>query len=397
MTKKVRPSTNSTDENNQSPASAAASAKPANAPVPRRNFLQFSLAAGILSSGPALGLGQSSPRGQSPHRERASKVIDIHAHYFPTEYLDLLDRFGGTPAGTTPLSRDCFAGKAPGDLEYRFRVLDEAGIDVQILSVPPQLPYFANQSNGVEAARLANDLCAELARQYPERFKVFACFPLPHIDASLKELVRGLDELGMVGAAVGTYVRDKSIADSAFDPIFAELNRREAVLFVHPTAPAGCSACLNDTGLTWPVGAPFEDTICLLQMIRAGIPTRYPKMRIIIPHLGGTLPFLWRRVDHQAAMFMPKGAEKPSVLAKSFWVDTVNGHPSALRDTCDCFGPDHVLMGTDYPYWRTQMKLCVDYIKEVGLSTVDVAGILGNTAQKLLAPALGRRTGKIMT
>ncbi len=352
-----------------------------NTQFPRRRFLQSSLAAGILTAGPLPTMAQSI------RADKTFKTIDIHAHYFPSEYLDTLDRFGGSETGTA-IAKTFHAGKEDGDLEARFRVLGEAGIDMQVLSVLPQAPYFESEQHSVEAARLANDLCTDLARQYPQRFKVFACCPLPHINASLKELSRGMDELGMAGAAVLTSVRGKPIADPAFNPLFAELNRRGAALFVHPAGIGACSSCITGSGLTWPLGAPFEDTICALELMKAGVPGRYPNMKIILAHLGGTLPFLMRRVDHQASMFMPKGSEKPSVLARSFWYDTVNGHRAALSDACECFGADRVLMGTDYPYWQTEMKLCVNYVREIGLPASDVAAILGGTAQKLLAPYL---------
>jgi aminocarboxymuconate-semialdehyde decarboxylase len=354
-----------------------------NAHVPRRTLLQSFLAAGILNTGSSLKLDTLPRPGTN------SSAVDIHAHYFPAEYLDMLDRFGGSETGTS-ISRNCLAGKIPGDLDYRFRVMAEAGIDMQVLSVPPQFPYLEKEQNAVEAARLANDLCADLAQQYPDRFRVFACFPLPHMDASLRELARGMDELGAVGAAVGTTVRGKSIADPAFDPLFAELDRRNAILFIHPTGVSACSSCISESGLTWPVGAPFEDTVCMLQMMSAGVPRRYPHIKIIMSHLGGTLPFLIRRLDLQASMFMPKDSEKPSVLARLFWYDTVNGHPPALRDACDCYGADRVVLGTDYPYWRTEMRLCVDFVKEIGLTERDVAAILGGTARELLARHLDK-------
>jgi 6-methylsalicylate decarboxylase len=115
-------------------------------------------------------------------------------------------------------------------------------------------------------------------------------------------------------------------------------------------------------------------------MMNVGIPAGYPGIKIIISHLGGTFPFLIRRPDLQAPKFMPKGSEKPSVLARSFWCDTVNGHPPALRDACNCYGSNKVLLGTDYPDWRNEMKLCVDFVKEIGLTASDVAAILGGTA-----------------
>jgi len=138
--------------------------------LPRRTFLQSFVAAGIVNAAPSLHLGVPSRAANT------SKTIDIHAHYYPVEYLDLLDRFGGSETGSA-ISRNCFADKSAGDLEFRFRVMDEAGIDMQVLSVPPQFPYLENEQHGLEAARLANDLCADLARQHPERFEAFAIFP----------------------------------------------------------------------------------------------------------------------------------------------------------------------------------------------------------------------------
>src|ERR1700693_1860530 len=149
-----------------------------NAHVPQRKFLQSVAAAGILNAAPSLKL-TALPASPQP-----AKIIDIHAHYYPVEYLELLDSFGGSETGTA-ISRNCFANQLPGDLEFRFRVMEEAGIDMQVLSVPPQFPYFADEQHGVQAARLANDLCADLARKYPKKFEAFAIFPLPHMDAAL--------------------------------------------------------------------------------------------------------------------------------------------------------------------------------------------------------------------
>jgi len=206
-------------------------------------------------------------------------AIDVHSHYFPTEYLDLLDSFGGSQTGTA-IAKHFLAGKDPGDLEARYRMLSDSGIDLQILSACPQVPYFKDQTKAVQAARLANDLYAELVRQHPKKFLAFVSLPLPHIDASLAELERGLDKLGMVGATTTTAVLDKPIADPAFEPAFAELDRRKAILFIHPAGLACGSPAISAANLTWPIGAPFEDTLCVLQLMQAGVPLRYPNVRI---------------------------------------------------------------------------------------------------------------------
>jgi 6-methylsalicylate decarboxylase len=237
----------------------------------------------------------------------------------------------------------------------------------------------------VDAARLGNDIYARIVRKYPKRFAAFACTPLPHVRAAIEETRRALDELGMVGVTAGTMVLGKSIADSAFDGFFAELNRRKAVLFIHPIGGSLGSQLIESTNLVWPVGAPLEDTVCLLQFMQANFPSRFPDIKIILPHLGGFAPFLAARLDQLKDHFLPDSAMAPSVQAKYFWYDTVNGNPSALRCARETLGADHLLFATDYPFWRDEaFKLCVDYVSESGLPASEVDRILGGNAQRLL-------------
>ena len=310
--------------------------------------------------------------------------IDIHAHYFPVEYLDRLDRYGGNQQ-TIFLRKTKMASADSRDLDSHFRNMDLAGVDLQVLSLSSQLPYFANENEAVDLARLGNDIYAGVVREHPKRLAAFACTPLPHIAASIAEIRRALDDLGMAGVTAGTMVLGKSIADPAFDGFFAELNRRKAVLFIHPTGGSVGSQLIESTNLTWPIGAPLEDTTCLLQFMQANIPSRFPDMKIIIPHLGGFAPFLTARLDQLKHRFLPASSELPSVQAKYFWYDTVNGYPSALRCTQEAVGTEKLLLGTDYPFWRDDaFKMCVDYVAQSGLPPGVVDRILGGNAQKLL-------------
>ena len=310
--------------------------------------------------------------------------IDVHAHYFPAEYLDRLDRYGGT--NTTQFFRKAnlvfasFSG-----LDDHFRNMALANVDLQVLSVSGQLPYFANENDAVDAARLANDTYARIVREHPKRFAAFACTPLPHVQASIDELTRALDELGMVGVTAGTAVLGKSIADPTFDKFFSDLNRRKAVLFIHPMGASAGSPLIESSKLTWPIGAPLEDTICMLQFMQANFPSRFPDIKIILPHLGGFAPFLIARLDQLKEHFLSASAPPPSIQAKYFWFDTVNANPSALRCTQEAVGTDHLLFGTDYPFWRDDaFMLCADYIAEAGLPKADVDCILDVNAKKLL-------------
>ncbi len=310
--------------------------------------------------------------------------IDVHAHYFPLEYLDRLDVYGGSHV--TGLIRRMKLDSADfSGLEDHLRNMDRSKVDMQILSVSGQLPYFPNESDAVDAAKLGNDIYARIVRENSKRFAAFACTPLPHVRASIEETRRALDELGMVGITAGTVVLGRSITDPAFEEFFSELNRRKAVLFIHPTGGALGSQLIESTKLVWPVGAPLEDTVCLLQFMQANFPSRFPDIKIILPHLGGFAPFLSARLDQLQDHFLPDSAVAPSVQAKYFWYDTVNGNPAALRCSKETLGADHLLLGTDYPFWREDaFKLCVDYVSEAGMSDSEVAQILGGNAQRLL-------------
>lgn len=311
--------------------------------------------------------------------------IDIHAHCYPTEYLDLLDRAGGSACGTGA-ARDLRAGITDDDLAARFAMMDAAGVDLQVLSMSPQDPYFADEAASVAAARLANDLYADLVRRHPQRLRAFAAIPLPHVGPALDETARALDGLGMAGVAIATSVRGRSIADPLFDPLWEELDRRGALLFIHPTGVGAGSPLIEAYRLTWPVGAPVEDTMAIGHLMGAGITRRFPRVRIIACHLGGLLPLIVPRLDDHYRWNMPEGPEKPSVVAARLWYDTVgHGHVPALRAAFETFGAGRLLLGSDYPYQQdAEYTGAVDYVAAAGMSPADVAAILGGNAEGLL-------------
>jgi aminocarboxymuconate-semialdehyde decarboxylase len=310
--------------------------------------------------------------------------IDVHAHYFPLEYLDRLDLYGASRITAFMRKMNLVFAGSSGIAEH-LRNMDACGVGLQILSVSGMLPYFATEADAVDAARLANDIYARLVREFPKRFAAFACTPLPHARAAIEETRRALDDLGMVGVTAGTFVLGKSIADASFDEWFAELNRRKAALFIHPIGGSLGSELIESTKLVWPVGAPLEDTVCMLQFMQANFPLRFPDIKIILPHLGGFAPFLSARLDQLQDHFLNESAMPPSVQAKYFWYDTVNGNPASLRMTQELVGTDHLLFGTDYPFWRDDaFKLCVDYISDAGLPAGDEERILSGNVQGLL-------------
>jgi 6-methylsalicylate decarboxylase len=135
-----------------------------------------------------------------------------------------------------------------------------------VLSAAPQLPYGDDEARTAAAARYVNDEYAALVSTHPDRFRAFAATPMPHIDAALTEISRAIDELGMVGLTMNTSILDRAITDPEFEPVFAELDRRGAILYLHPVGNGACSPLVSEHHITWMVGAPFEDTIAAMQL-----------------------------------------------------------------------------------------------------------------------------------
>jgi 6-methylsalicylate decarboxylase len=308
--------------------------------------------------------------------------IDVHAHYWTEEYLDLLIDLGQADAGQA-LGIGAGGG---ADLEARLRLMDRAGIHMQVLSACPQSPYGEDADQATKAARFVNDQYADLAERHRDRFGAFAALPMPHIEESVGEMRRALDDLRMAGISMNTTVLGHALVEPSYQPVLAELDSRSAVLYLHPAGNSACSPLIADYHLTWMVGAPVEDTISIMQLITHGIPARYPHITIINSHLGGALPMLLQRADDQYRWEAPDTPEPPSVAARRMWYDTVgHGHVPALRCAIDSFGADRLVLGTDFPYENGDTFLrAVDYINDPQIDPDAARAILDQNASAVL-------------
>jgi aminocarboxymuconate-semialdehyde decarboxylase len=303
-------------------------------------------------------------------------VVDVHSHIYPRALVDELSAMGSRAA---PLIRN-----APGQgvsIADRIALLDENGIDRQLLSVGILMPDFVEREAAIRGARLANDTYAAICRNHPARFGALGALPLPHTDAAIAELGRCLDELGMHGVTLGCSVAGRPLDDPAFAPLFAELDRRAAIVLLHPVG-AGTGPFTTDLGLPFMVGAVFEDTIAALRLVLSGMTTRYARMRVIVPHLGGTLPFLVERLELYVEAERRKGTlpfdGSMRDQLRRLWYDTVNLHPAALRCAIESFGADRLLLGTDFPFLAgASFCSCVSYLRAAQIDT-------GETARALL-------------
>ena len=316
-------------------------------------------------------------------------IVDIHAHYLPKVYNDILLRIGGRslPEAARPSTARPMRNDDAAQIPTRLQQMDDAGVQLQVLSPAASPPYAEKEADAVEAARLINDSYAELAQKYPGRFNAVVSLPLPHIDAALREMERGLDQLGMLGVSMTCSCFDRSTAEAEFEPLYAEMNRRRAVLNYHPIQNGICSPMINDYKFTVSVGASLEDAAIVLHLIARRVPERYPNITYVIPHLGGLIPMQLQRLDNQVPRNYPDLPERPSVTARRFYYDTVgHGSHAALLCAWKAFGADQIVAGSDYPVLMAfeTYRQTFHYVRECGIPEADADKILNHNSQIVL-------------
>jgi aminocarboxymuconate-semialdehyde decarboxylase len=179
-----------------------------------------------------------------------------------------------------------------------------------------------------------------------------ATLPLNDPAASVKELERAMKQLKLPGAMLFSNVNHVALADERFWPLYELANDLEAVLYIHPTDPAGVEA-MTDFWLMPLVGFLMDTTLAAAKLVFSGIPERFPRIRWALCHLGGTIPFLAERLDRGFEAFSECRANiprPPSTYLKQFYYDTVNFNPKAIQLAIDFAGIDHIVAGSDYPH-----------------------------------------------
>lgn len=338
------------------------------------------------SSGRPVGVGFRDARWPAAGQPGGMRV-DVHAHLFPAMYLDLLDDLRGDGGVGTREARRLGGGDSERELVLRLAAMDAVGVGLQLLSTP-LTPYTGDPTAAVEAARCANVALAHTVADRPERFRALATLPLPHILASVDELNRAMEQDGMPGAVVGTSILGRPLSHSDFTPLFAALNRRKGVLFVHPNGDSAESSLMHNAKLDWVIGHAAEVSTAIVHLFQAGITSKYPDIRIIAPHMGGYLPFLIQRLDRHRDLFLPADAPSGGQLMRSIAYDTANPLPAALRLTAEAVGAERLLLGTDYPFEQgPSLRDHIEYIFAAGLPDRQAKTIVDENAARFLGMA----------
>ena len=272
--------------------------------------------------------------------------IDVHHHMLPPEYAKLTrDRILQITSGDPTV-----LNWTP---EVTFAQMEQYGVASAILSLPVPGAWHEGKENSLKLARIANEYGARLSKDHPGKFGVFAALPLPDVDGSLKEIEYAFDALHADGAYLQTSYDDKWPGDPAFAPVFDELNRRKAIVFVHPTEPACCANLIPGIPSNV-IEFVFDTTRAITSFLVNGTFSRCPDIRFIFCHSGGTMPVLAARINGFFQSRSALASQAPNGVMyelKKLYYDIANAtNPSSLAALMKLVPTSQIVWGSDFPY-----------------------------------------------
>jgi predicted TIM-barrel fold metal-dependent hydrolase len=306
-------------------------------------------------------------------------TVDVHHHILPDIFWRAANDAHNPVGGIMP---------APWSKESTLSYLDDAGIDVAITSISSPGVHMGDDAAARDLARRVNELTAGLIQQRPDRFGGFAALPLPDVDGTLRALEYGLDVLKLDGVVLFSNARGIYLGDARFRPLFDELERRGAVVFVHPTS----SPDLATRSLGLPdslIDFTADTTRAVAQLHYGNTFARTPSVKYIFSHAGGTIPYLAGRFSIVDEMNVIPGAEErgtaADTLRRLYWDTALSWRPPVLRMLRSVVGMGQVLFGSDYPYLRRDLAVACRHEVETSaeLENEESRAVLAGNAQKL--------------
>jgi 6-methylsalicylate decarboxylase len=304
--------------------------------------------------------------------------IDVHHHFYPPEYLAALR----TPAaGGESIS---MPGVGDWSVDKSLEDMQKGGVQTAILSLSPPGCSLGSIDENRALARLCNEHAAKLEREHPGRFGQFGVLPMPDVEGALLEIAHAMDVLKADGIQLMTSYGNRWPGDPAFEPVFAELNRRKAVVFIHPLGPACCNNLIP-----WVPTALLEYTQdtnrCIMSLMFSGTLSKYPDIRYIFCHGGGSLPFLAGRVmssgtNRKFLHLVPKGIEYE--LKKLHYDIAIAAYRPSLSALFELVPKSQVLLGSDYPFHSVEHA--VKGLEAYGVEAADARAIFRGNAERLI-------------
>ena len=292
-------------------------------------------------------------------------MLDVFNHILPPKYLEARNKKALTSWASSQGLMYTQTVPALGDLDARFRIMDRYEDFLQVLTIAaPSVETISKPEDAVELAKIANDEMAELVMKYPDRFvAAVACLPLNDIDATLQEIDRAINDLGFRGIEIPTDVNGKPIDSPEFMPIYEKMAYYNLPILIHPQRDKTIPDYEGEeeskyyiwTGLGW----PHATSMAMIRLVNSGVLEKYPNLKFVTHHAGGTIPYLISRVSLEEDLHqMRQGYKHEHHLTKKipdylrmFYNDTaVYGGTAALMCAYAFCGADHMLFATDMPF-----------------------------------------------
>lgn len=326
-----------------------------------------------------------------PERVATSPFIfDCQSHLFCPDAVARMEQRGSDPRvftrdGIRYLQMSDWLRKIPDnyfDVEAKLAVMDSSGITQTALSInDPGPEWFGTE--GASAARAMNDFIAEIVREHPTRFVGLCVLPVQEMPAALTELSRAVNELGMRGILLYTNLAGHYPDERQFRPLFVRAVELNLPILLHPAKPL-MTEFVKEYEMTSTLGNMFEDTTALTRIIMAGMLDEFPSLKLVCPHLGGTLPYIIGRLDHQIQVLRrgPRHLKRtPIEYLRQVWLDAVSPLPLAMKFVYDLLGPERLLFASDHPW--VEPSLILEALRSLKLPAADEQNILGGNARRL--------------
>ncbi len=320
-------------------------------------------------------------------------IVDVHNHFYPPEFIAAIKKgpskftieedADGNPVLCSPGDKN-FVVPGHRDIDYRQGVIADAGIDMQVITLTAPGTTMEEPKQSAYLASLVNDAFAKIKTERSKHFTSLATLPLNDPVASVKELDRVMS-MGFAGVMVYASVNGVALRDDRYLPLWERAHEHDAVVHIHPNYPAGVEA-MQDFWLMPLVGFMFDTTLAAAGLVFTGIPKRFPRIKWILGHLGGAIPYLAERLDRGFEAYPECRVNidrLPSEYLKAFYYDTVNFDPRALRLAVEFAGSSQLLAGSDYPHLISSMSKMKESIGALSIAAAEKSMILGGNAARL--------------
>lgn len=324
--------------------------------------------------------------------------IDIHNHFYPSRFLKELEKVGATVGisvekdewGRQILvqhgTRVVTITPPMNDTQKRLEDMGEAGFDIQVLTLSaPSVDIFPVDA-GERLAQVVNDEIAEICRTHPTRFTAFATLPFLDPDRTLRELERCIGELKFRGACMGTNINGMGLDDKRLYPFYERMSEYDLPIHIHPRAPADKDT-YRDYRLGPMIGFEVELCVAVVRLVMGGVMEKFPRLKFIVSHLGGAIPYLAERVQncYEAYPECQANISRPAIeYLRLFYYDTVSFFEPALMCAYAFAGSDHLVLGSDYPHVIGDIREAVTSIENLPIPDVEKEAIFGGNLLRLI-------------